>query len=124
MITFAEAENEGDGGTRGMRHLPPIAEAVDAALREAIRARDMSLCSGSGFPDERQLRRIVEIACEAISEHNPRVLADAARVRTGYALRDRDAKLRRLRLPAKTLAARFGLSERQVHRVLAERRKT
>ena len=98
-----------------LRHLPPLAESIDAALREAVDA-------GALPPCEQTLRRIVEIACSAVADHSPRTLADPARVRLGYALRDRDERVRGLRGQVATahLAERFGLSERQVYRILAD----
>lgn len=99
------------------RHLPPLAEVVDAALREA--ARTGAWDGGAG---EESLRSAVRIVCEALSAHRPRLLADPGRVKAGYALRDRDERVRSLRglVPVEHLARRFGVSTRQVYRIMRE----
>ena len=92
-----------------MSRLPPAAKAIDRALREA--RPDMA---------EADVRRIVAAACEAMPG---RRAPSSASVRLGYAQADRDAKLRDLSatLPVAALARRFGLSERQVYRILGRR---
>ena len=69
------------------------------------------------------VRRIVEVVFEAVSTRRPRLLENPGRVRTGYALRERDRRIRALRgkATAAALAQRFGPSARQVNRILARR---
>ena len=100
------------------RHLPPLADAVDAALRHALASGALPFDCAPG-----DVRRIVEIVFDAVSARRPRLLEDPGRVRAGYALRERDRRIRALRgkATAAALAQRFGISQRQVNRILARR---
>ena len=90
-------------------HLPPMARSVEAALRRELPAAG-----------EHDLRRLTAAVCDAASAHGSSVAPTAARVRTAYGRRDRDAKMRALSgaLGESALAERFGLSARQVRRIL------
>ena len=68
------------------------------------------------------MRRLTAAVCEAANAHGSSIAPTAARVRTAYGKRDRDAKLRALAgtLDESALAERFGLSSRQVRRILSD----
>ena len=101
------------GGVTG--RLPPLAAAIDAALRDALSSGALPCAAGD-------VRQIVAVVCGAISAHSRRVLPDPMAVAAGYARLDRDERIRELRgrgLAVAALAERFGLSARQVHRIVS-----
>ena len=100
------------------RHLPPAAADVDAAVRRLLDREDWDVGRR-----ERAVRLLVEAACEAMSGHPRSPMPSAARVRSAYALADRDERIAAMRetLTVPQIAERCGLSPRQVQRILGWR---
>lgn len=97
------------------RHLPPAAADVDQRLRGVLDREDWDVGDR-----ERAARLLTEAACDAASAHPHSQMPDAGRVREGYRRHDRDERIAALRetLTVGQIAARTGLSARQVHRIL------
>lgn len=100
------------------RHLPPAAADVDAAVRRLLDSE------GWDVGDREQAVRLLVVAvCEGLAGHERAPMPSAARAADAYALADRDERIAELRetLTVPQIAERYGLSQRQVQRILGWR---